>query len=45
MQGEPNALRATFANWLHMVAAKGRVVLILDALNQLEDHDGAPDLV
>ncbi len=42
---KPDALRAAFANWLHMAAAKGRVVLILDALNQLEDRDGAPDLV
>jgi len=41
----PEALRATFANALHMAAARGRVVLILDALNQLEDRDGAPDLV
>jgi tetratricopeptide (TPR) repeat protein len=41
-----DALRSsTFANWLHMAAAKGRVVLVLDALNQLEDRDGAPDLV
>ena len=39
------ALRSTFANWLHRVAAKGKVVIILDALNQLEDRDGAPDLV
>lgn len=42
---EPDALRAAFANWLHMAAARGRVVLILDALNQLEDRDGAPDMV
>ncbi|MCX6842181.1 MAG: tetratricopeptide repeat protein [candidate division WOR-3 bacterium] len=42
---KPDALRAAFANWLHMAAAKGRVILILDALNQLEDRDGAPDLV
>jgi nephrocystin-3 len=42
---EPDALRSAFANWLHMAAAKGRVVLILDALNQLEDRDGAPDMV
>jgi len=40
-----DALRAAFANALHMVAAKGRVVVVLDALNQLEDRDGAPDLV
>ena len=42
---QPDALRADFPNWLQMAAAKGRVVLILDALNQLEDRDGAPDLV
>ncbi|HZZ43486.1 MAG TPA: DUF4062 domain-containing protein [Tepidisphaeraceae bacterium] len=40
-----DALRSAFPNWLYMAAAKGRVVLVLDALNQLEDHDGAPDLV
>jgi hypothetical protein len=49
IQGEipdkPDALRQAFANWLYMAAAKGKVVLILDALNQLEDRDGAPDLV
>ena len=38
-------LRAAFPNWLHMAAARGRVILLLDALNQLEDRDGAPDLV
>ena len=38
-------LRSAFPNWLHMAAAKGRIVLVLDALNQLEDCDGAPDLV
>ena len=42
---QPDALRSAFANWLNMAAAQGRVVLILDALNQLEDRDGAPDLV
>jgi Domain of unknown function (DUF4062)/MalT-like TPR region/NACHT domain len=42
---KPDALRLAFANGLHRAAAKGRVVLILDALNQLEDRDGAPDLV
>ena len=42
---QPDALRITFANALHMVAAHGRVVLVLDALNQIEDRDGAPDLV
>ena len=42
---KPHALRATFANALHMAATKTRVVLILDGLNQLEDRDGALDLI
>ena len=42
---DKNELRLAFANWLHMAAAKGRFVLIIDALNQLEDRDGAQDLV
>jgi len=42
---QPETLRATFANALHQAAARGRVVLVLDALNQLEDRDQAPDLV
>jgi nephrocystin-3 len=42
---QPDALRMALANALHMVAAHGRVVLVLDALNQIEDRDGAPDLV
>lgn len=42
---KPDALRVAFANSLYMAAAKGSGVLILDALNQLEDLDQAPDLV
>ena len=42
---QSDALCATFANWLHIAAAQGTVVLILDGLNQLEDRDGALDLV
>src|SRR5262249_13447464 len=42
---DSEALREAFANALTMVATKGRSILILDALNQLEDRDGAPDLV
>jgi tetratricopeptide (TPR) repeat protein len=42
---QPDALRMAFANALHMVAARGRLVLVLDALNQIDDRDGAPDLV
>jgi tetratricopeptide (TPR) repeat protein len=42
---QPNALHMAFANALHMVAARGMLVLALDGLNQVEDRDGAPDLV
>ncbi len=42
---QPAALRSAFPNWLNMAAARGRVILVLDALNQLDDRDGAPDLV
>ncbi len=38
-------LRLAFAGALHMAAAKAKVVLVLDALNQLEDREGAQDLV
>jgi tetratricopeptide (TPR) repeat protein len=43
-------LRTAFANWLHMASAaaghrNSKVILVLDALNQLEDRDQAPDLV
>lgn len=38
-------LRAAFPNWLSMASVKARFVLVLDALNQLEDRDNAPDLV
>lgn len=38
-------LRSAFARTLSMAAMKGRVILIIDALNQLTDLDGAPDLV
>jgi tetratricopeptide (TPR) repeat protein len=41
---KPEALRLAFANWLNMAAARGRLILVLDALNQLDDRDGAPDL-
>jgi len=47
---EPDKLRSAFANWLHMASAAAekkseKIILILDALNQLEDRDQAPDLV
>jgi tetratricopeptide (TPR) repeat protein/Cdc6-like AAA superfamily ATPase len=41
----PHELRLAFAQSLYRAAAQGRVVLVLDALNQLEDRDQAPDLV
>jgi tetratricopeptide (TPR) repeat protein len=42
---QDDALMAAFRNWLSMAAAQGRVVLVIDALNQIEDRNGAPDLV
>jgi hypothetical protein len=41
---QTEALQRAFPIWLSMAAAKGRAVLVLDALNQLEDREGAPDL-
>ena len=41
---QPYALRLAFANFLSMAAAKGRLILIIDALNQLEDREGALEL-
>lgn len=37
-------LKIAFASCLNMAASHGRVILVLDALNQLEDRDNAPDL-
>jgi nephrocystin-3 len=42
---KPEDLRAEFVNWLQTASARGHVLLILDALNQIEDRDQAPDLV
>jgi tetratricopeptide (TPR) repeat protein len=39
-----NALREAFPGWLYRAGCKGKVVLILDALNQLEDKQGAQEL-
>jgi hypothetical protein len=41
---QPAALRMAFANGLYRAAAAGRVVIVLDGLNQLEDRDQALDL-
>jgi tetratricopeptide (TPR) repeat protein len=40
-----DALRSAFLNWLEMAAVKGRLIIVLDALDKLEDHDGALDLL
>ena len=42
---EPDALRSAFAKSLHMVALRGRVVLLIDGVNQLDDRDHARELV
>ncbi len=46
---ESRALKADFANWLHIASVAAgkkneRVIIVLDALNQLEDKDSAQDL-
>ncbi|MCA8989318.1 MAG: tetratricopeptide repeat protein, partial [Planctomycetaceae bacterium] len=41
---QPEKIREAFPEWLTKVATQGRIVLILDALNQLEDVDAARDL-
>jgi len=42
---QPDELRLAFANSLSMAAARGRTILVIDALNQLEDREGAADLL
>ncbi|MBN1267704.1 MAG: tetratricopeptide repeat protein [Anaerolineales bacterium] len=42
---EPAELRLQFANWLGMIPERARLVLVLDALDQLDDQQGALDLV
>ena len=41
---DPDEIRMAFPRWMQVVSSRGRMVLILDALNQLEDRDGAQDL-
>jgi tetratricopeptide (TPR) repeat protein len=41
---DPKKVVEAFPLWLGRAAARGRFILILDALNQLEDRDNAPDL-
>lgn len=38
------ALRAELARWLHLAAARGRVVIVIDGVDQLDDRDAARDL-
>lgn len=40
----PDALKAAFGGILSRVAEQRRIVLVIDALNQLDDTDQAPDL-
>lgn len=41
---QPDRIREAFPDWLTNVTGRGRIVLVLDGLNQLEDVDAAPDL-
>ena len=41
---DPKKVVEQFPLWLAKAAARGRFILVLDALNQLEDKDNAPDL-
>ena len=41
---DPKKVVEQFPLWLAKASARGRFILILDALNQLEDKDNAPDL-
>ena len=42
---DADGLRAAFKNALDIVSSRGGLVVIIDAFNQLDDQDGAPDLV
>jgi len=41
---KPDKIRSVFPKWLSAASAKGKVVLILDALNHLDDNEGAQEL-
>jgi nephrocystin-3 len=41
---DPKKAIEVFPFWLAKASARGKFILILDALNQLEDRDNAPDL-
>jgi len=40
----PEKIHEEFPQWLARAAASGKIILILDGLNQFEDRDAAPDL-
>src|SRR5207248_181718 len=44
LPAQAGKIREEFPQWLARVVANRRIILILDGLNQLEDHDAAPDL-
>jgi nephrocystin-3 len=44
MPEDQNELRKAFPDWLQRASQKQKIVLILDALNQLEDKEGAQEL-
>ena len=37
---KPEEVRGKFANWLYKATARGRFVLVIDALNQITDNSG-----
>jgi nephrocystin-3 len=41
---DPQKIVEVFPLWLAKAAAKGKLILVLDALNQIEHKDNAPDL-
>jgi tetratricopeptide (TPR) repeat protein len=41
---DPRLLREALVEWLHAAAARSRVVLIIDGVDQLDDRDGAHEL-
>lgn len=41
---QPAGLQRAFADALSLASGHGKVILVLDALNQLEDREGFPDL-
>ncbi len=42
---DPDILRSTFPNWLSSASSKAKVIIILDALDQLDDREGAQELI